>query len=540
MEGMGPGPIYMDINMLTDRIVLENKASLTKKNIWADDCFMDAWPFSCLTKTTTGSSLLMEDLIVSDARCVNTSASLGMKALLQAATFSNLFTTGYNHVYINSTTVYLNETNWVSYIPPPARWRMVNTLFTCTGNHTHPLPKIDLLNHSYHVPLSMWLVMVALLVFAVWSFIKLQRKKRSEGVPEFVIARNRGYALQSLIGAGHYGQVYKAKHIATDQMVAIKVLNLNPENSKELRQAVKEYYTMKSLQHPGCLRVISRYSNYLRQTKDGVEIGPLAWSIEDYVHAPNSLSIEDTARAISLTSSTSISHGDEMVSNTYLAPLFNGSIAEDASYTTVQLHIVLEFCDMGTLADSISNGRHFYDPDGFPVLSTILSAALDIAEGLAYLHHPDRQLVHRDLSADNVLLKTEPNKRGFRAVLSDFGLTTLLTGSASHRSSKMRGTVVFMSPEAIESCTITPALDIYSLGIILYMLWTRKSPYDFNKSSLQIAREKTQLGGEHWDMPWEPPQKYELLVRECCAYDKNRRLTAQQVISRIKELLGRK
>ena len=167
MEGMGPGPIYMDINMLTDRIILENKASLTKKNIWADDCFMDAWPFSCLTKTTTGSSLLMEDLIVSDARCVNTSASLGMKALLQAATFSNLFTTGYNHVYINSTTVYLNDTNWVSYIPPPARWRMVNTLFTCTGNHTHPLPKIDLLNHSYHVPLSMWLVMVALLVFAV-------------------------------------------------------------------------------------------------------------------------------------------------------------------------------------------------------------------------------------------------------------------------------------------------------------------------------------------------------------------------------------
>ena len=48
--------------------------------------------------------------------------------------------------------------------------------------------------------------------------------------------------------------------------------------------------------------------------------------------------------------------------------------------------------------------------------------ALEIARGLEYLHHPDRRMVHRDLSAANVLLATAPSdERGFRALLSDFG-----------------------------------------------------------------------------------------------------------------------
>ena len=48
--------------------------------------------------------------------------------------------------------------------------------------------------------------------------------------------------------------------------------------------------------------------------------------------------------------------------------------------------------------------------------------ALEVAQGLEHLHHPDRRLVHRDLSAANVLLTTSTSDaRGFRALLSDFG-----------------------------------------------------------------------------------------------------------------------
>lgn len=54
----------------------------------------------------------------------------------------------------------------------------------------------------------------------------------------------------------------------------------------------------------------------------------------------------------------------------------------------------------------------------------IALTALEICQGLAYLHAPPRRLVHRDLSAANVLLDTADNSRGFAALVSDFGLTT--------------------------------------------------------------------------------------------------------------------
>ena len=57
----------------------------------------------------------------------------------------------------------------------------------------------------------------------------------------------------------------------------------------------------------------------------------------------------------------------------------------------------------------------------------ILLTALDIARGLEYLHHPERRLVHRDLSANNVLLSAQAgDERGFQALLSDFGAPALL------------------------------------------------------------------------------------------------------------------
>lgn len=57
-----------------------------------------------------------------------------------------------------------------------------------------------------------------------------------------------------------------------------------------------------------------------------------------------------------------------------------------------------------------------------PPQRTILLTALEIARGLEYLHHPDRRMVHRDLSAANVLLATAAgDERGFKALLSDFG-----------------------------------------------------------------------------------------------------------------------
>jgi serine/threonine protein kinase len=108
----------------------------------------------------------------------------------------------------------------------------------------------------------------------------------------------------------------------------------------------------------------------------------------------------------------------------------------------IQVHLVMQYCDMGTLEQAIRRGD-FHDPrSGQPKLRTILLTALEIARGLQYLHHPDRRMVHRDLSAANVLLATASgDERGFKALLSDFGLSTSLAAGATHRTSEVKGTL---------------------------------------------------------------------------------------------------
>ena len=72
----------------------------------------------------------------------------------------------------------------------------------------------------------------------------------------------------------------------------------------------------------------------------------------------------------------------------------------------------------------------------------VVLTALEVARGLEYIHHADRRMVHRDLSAANVLLTSAgADERGFRALLSDFGLSTSLAQEATHRTSEVKGTI---------------------------------------------------------------------------------------------------
>lgn len=90
-----------------------------------------------------------------------------------------------------------------------------------------------------------------------------------------------------------------------------------------------------------------------------------------------------------------------------------------------------------------------------------------MADGLAYLHSDSLRLIHHDLSASNVLLiSDDTSSRGFRALLSDFGLTTMLGLDVSHKTSDLKGTLAYMPPEAFEHGHVSTELDIYSFGAL--------------------------------------------------------------------------
>ena len=87
----------------------------------------------------------------------------------------------------------------------------------------------------------------------------------------------------------------------------------------------------------------------------------------------------------------------------------------------------------------------------------------DVIRGLLYLHHHNPQIVHRDLTAKNVLLTSS-----FVAKITDFGnsrIVNLQPGQLAQTMSRLPGTPLYMPPEALSSSSrYGPSLDVFSFG----------------------------------------------------------------------------
>ena len=91
----------------------------------------------------------------------------------------------------------------------------------------------------------------------------------------------------------------------------------------------------------------------------------------------------------------------------------------------------------------------------------------------------DKNYTHRDLKPENILIKyTDKNKINFDIKLSDFGLTTNEINTSIHNFSKA-GDQNYMAPE-IETYNYNNKCDLWSLGVILYELYTNKYIFDSN------------------------------------------------------------
>ena len=125
--------------------------------------------------------------------------------------------------------------------------------------------------------------------------------------------------------------------------------------------------------------------------------------------------------------------------------------------TLNQLLIKMEYIKHGTLKKYMKNHKKISENEASLILSQIFSAVV-------YLH--SKQICHRDIKPENIMLSKENDLRSIKII--DFGL------SAQHFDKLMNndycGTYIYMAPEQIEKKLYFLSVDIWSIGILMFML----------------------------------------------------------------------
>lgn len=121
------------------------------------------------------------------------------------------------------------------------------------------------------------------------------------------------------------------------------------------------------------------------------------------------------------------------------------------------VHLILEHCRGGELFDRIVEKERYSERDAADVVR-------QIATGLCMLHQA--QIVHRDLKPENCLY-VDPQPESDLKIM-DFGLSYI--HNLTHTVVGIFGSIDYMAPEQLRLSGVLPANDMWSLGVILYIL----------------------------------------------------------------------
>ena len=144
------------------------------------------------------------------------------------------------------------------------------------------------------------------------------------------------------------------------------------------------------------------------------------------------------------------------------------------------IYIIMEYCSGGDLLSYFE--YHEYELPETKVCEIIHKLSMAVY----YLH--SYGIVHRDLKPENILMTDLSPKADIR--LLDFGLSKIV--GSDEKCTEPYGTLSFVAPEVLQGKPYDKSVDLWSIGIITFLLLCGYLPFDDKHSEREIARQTIQ------------------------------------------------
>eukprot|EP00930_Biecheleria_cincta_P000253 TRINITY_DN10052_c0_g1_i1.p1 TRINITY_DN10052_c0_g1~~TRINITY_DN10052_c0_g1_i1.p1 ORF type:complete len:597 (-),score=102.16 TRINITY_DN10052_c0_g1_i1:156-1946(-) len=202
-------------------------------------------------------------------------------------------------------------------------------------------------------------------------------------------------------------------------------------------------------------------------------------------------------------------------------------------HTDHDLHLILEMCRGGELYAWLVSRIKSVGSGGIPE-SDVKQVLRQMLWAVAYLHA--NRIVHRDIKPENFLLDEEQCSIEETVIkLCDFGTATQLTESKP-RSVVNIGTLSYTAPEVYEHKGADLAADMWSLGVVVYVMLTGTNPFRAGKDQTKQATvQKIKHGNFATQRPsWQNvSEKGQDIVRKFLVLDETTRLTCPQALDHV-------
>jgi serine/threonine protein kinase len=189
---------------------------------------------------------------------------------------------------------------------------------------------------------------------------------------------------------------------------------------------------------------------------------------------------------------------------------------KEAFQDAVNIYLVLDLVKGGELFDRIIEQESFSEEDAAKITAQLLGA-------LDYMH--SKGCAHRDIKAENVLCV---DKTGTEVKLADFGLANAL-GEATKFQSCV-GTTDYMAPEMLESLKYSFGVDVWSLGVLTYIMLSGYPPFygkTENDKVEKILTAKFDFNHAVWDDVSDSAKNF---ICRCLALQPKQRWSVKELL----------